>query len=398
MRKSVMTIALLSVLSVGAYAQKSAVNKAKLALNAVNADPKNIKYEKLDEAWELIQPAMTNPESASEPETWSIAGRCQAFYMNKMLNERQATGQMDNLKFFENQYNIVSFLSKCDELEHQPTAKGKPRKREFHDSNFLLAKGPRTNLWIAGTNLFSDNPDLAIKYLDLYLKTLTDSLFHEADLEHTDTVVNDAKYIMASAYMAKQDTVSALPYLNESVESNSYGKNALYNLMQYYKPRDINKWKEVCSKGFAQYPSEGVFYKNLYQEYANEHDYSKALGVLEKAIENDPTDEFAHYYRAATYYNNGNMSEAFNAFVETIGVNAEYLEAYTGAGTCAWKLAQDSKDKAKSKEYYDLAIKYFEEARKLAPENSDAWGYQLYAVYNNSGNAAKAAEFKKYAK
>ena len=34
----------------------------------------------------------------------------------------------------------------------------------------------------------------------------------------------------------------------------------------------------------------------------------------------------------------------------------------------------------------------------MAPDNPDKWGYFLYAIYNNSGNAAKAKEFQKYSK
>ena len=102
MKKIILSCAV--VLSVNCvYAQKSNVNKANAAIAAAAANSKEINYEKIDEAWALIQPAMTDPVSSIMPETWNAAGRIQVFYMNKMLTDRNTTGELDTKKFFENQ-------------------------------------------------------------------------------------------------------------------------------------------------------------------------------------------------------------------------------------------------------------------------------------------------------
>ena len=102
MKKLILSCAV--VLSVNCvYAQKSNVNKANAAIAAAAANSKEINYEKIDEAWALIQPAMTDPVSSIMPETWNAAGRIQVFYMNKMLTDRNTTGELDTKKFFENQ-------------------------------------------------------------------------------------------------------------------------------------------------------------------------------------------------------------------------------------------------------------------------------------------------------
>ena len=54
-----------------AFAQKSNLNKANAALTAFNANPKELKYEKLDEAWGLIQLAMEHPQTAVMADTWN---------------------------------------------------------------------------------------------------------------------------------------------------------------------------------------------------------------------------------------------------------------------------------------------------------------------------------------
>jgi tetratricopeptide (TPR) repeat protein len=374
------------------------VNKAKWALVSAKQNPAQINYEKVDEAWELIQPTLTSPETCNEPEPWKYAGDVLALRMNKMLIERQNTGEMDENAFFENQYYLVTYYSKCDSLEHTPTAKGKPRKIEFHQLNSQAAKGPRTNLLIAGSNLYSTAPDQCIRYLNLYLNTLKDSLFHEFDLEKTDTMVNDAKFIMASAYMEKQDTAKALPYLMESIDSKSYGMNAVFTLAEIYKGKDEAKYIEYLEKGFEKYPKQKAFYKNLFNAYTKDKKVDQAIAVLDKVTKLDPTDDWAYYYKAATYYNANNLVKAKDAFIETTKVNPDYAEAYQGAGTCAWKLAQDSKDKAKQKAYYAEAIQLLKKCQEVAPDQPELWGYALYAVYNNSGDLTNSAKYKKYSK
>jgi hypothetical protein len=153
-----------------AFAQKSNLNKANVALNAVTANPKEMNYEKLDEAWELIQLAMEHPQTSVMADTWNTAARIQAFYMNKMLNERNVTGQLDTKKFFENKKMIVEFYSKCDVLEHTPNKKGKLPKEIYRPLNQSVAKGARANLRNAGGMLAVSDPELSIMYINYIMR------------------------------------------------------------------------------------------------------------------------------------------------------------------------------------------------------------------------------------
>ena len=201
--------------------------------------------------------------------------------------------------------------------------------------------------------------------------------------------------------MEKGDTVSAEPYLAQAVTSHNYGQNAIFMLMQAHKDNTAEKIKYM-KMGYERYPQQAAFYKNLYQEYMNEKKFDDARAVLDQVIEtNEDVDEkaWASYYKAATFYNEEKNQEAFDAFVKAGELKEDYVEAFEGAGNCAWKLAMaNDKNKAVAKEWYDKAIKYYEKVREMAPDNPDKWGYFLYAIYNNSGNAAKANEFKKYSK
>lgn len=379
------------------------LNAANLAYQALKADPSNAdNLEKfntsLAEAETLLKPALANETVAKEPKAWNVAGRIETLKMSRLLDQRQATGEMDFNAFFESQYNIVKYFSMCDACEKQPDEKGKPREVVYHQLNLQLAQGPRQNLLIAGSNLFDKEPDACIKYMKLYFESFTDPFFASLELEKKDTMKNDAYYIFASAYMVKNDTASAIPYLEKAVESNNYGQNAIFNLMQAYK-NDTPKKLQYMQLGYERYPQQAAFYKNLYQEYMNEKKFEEARAILNKVIEtNEDVAEktWASYYKAATYYNEEKNQEAFDAFVMASELNPDYVEAYEGAGNCAWKLAMNEAKKDVAKGWYEKAITYYEKVRELVPNESDRWGYFLYAIYNNSGNATKAKQFAKY--
>ena len=142
---------------------KGVMNKADAALTASKSDPKNINYEKLAEAQELIESCMKEGVAKDMSKTWFIAGSIQSLYMNKMLADRAANdGKMDFEAFFDNQYKIVKYFSECDRLEHTPDAKGKMPKEEYRPSIQPIAKNCRGNLRNAGGMLANTNPDKSI--------------------------------------------------------------------------------------------------------------------------------------------------------------------------------------------------------------------------------------------
>ncbi len=404
MKKVLFTCAALLVSS-ATFAQKANVTKAMSALNAASANPKEINYEKVAEAWELIQPAMTDPVSCIMPDTWYIAGRIKCLYMNKMLNDRAANGgQMDMNAFFDNQYDIVTYYSKCDELEHTPNAKGKMPKEKYRTMNQTMATGPRQNLLIAASNLVNSDAKKCIKFLDLYFESFSDSLFNGIDLAAKDTMRNDAKYIYATALKSEAkspaDTTKVIEAYEQSLSSKTYAKNACFELMQIYKNKgQMDQWEKYCNMGVEQFPEETMFPKVLIVEKMNSKNWAEATKLCDGLIQNHPEDEWAYYNKALIVFNQEKFEEALEAFIKTTEIKSDYADAWVAAGKSAWKLAQDNAtNKELSKSYYAKAIECFEKSRELEPDKPDLWGYSLYACYNNSGNIEKSKEFKQYAK
>ena len=50
------------------------------------------------------------------------------------------------------------------------------------------------------------------------------------------------------------------------------------------------------------------------------------------------------------------------------------------------------------KPWFEKAVKYLSKAEQNWPDQSDQWGYQLYACYHNLENKVMEANYKKYAK
>lgn len=399
MKKVFVICALLLTAASAVYAQKKNVTKAQYFLEDALMDPKHVNYERADMAWGFIEQAMKNPESVNMAKTWNIAGNLKVIYSNKMLMDRSSTGNMNYDAFFDLQYDIVTFFSRCDSLERLPNKKGEVKEPEYRKANLELIKTPRQNLLIAGSQYVNSDLNKCIKFLDLYFSTFSDPFMAELNFESTDTMKYDAYYILGNAYEQLKDTAKVIPAYEQAVNSETYGKNACFGLMQIYKNRGQNdKWLEYCELGVKKFPNEPVFSKVLLGNYIENKRWDDALKIADLLIKNEPDDEWAYYNKGLIYFESNRAKEAYEVFLQTIKIKPDYLEAYAAAGKAAWKVADTSKDKNVTKDYYNKAIEMFEKARELSPDDATTWGYSLYACYNNIGNTAKAKEFAKYMK
>lgn len=401
MKKIILSLALLASLTANAQDKpinnKSAMNKADAALTAAKADPKNINYEKLAEAEELIAPCLTEGLAKDMPKTWFIAGNIQSLYMNKMLQDRAANdGQMDIEKFFENQYKIVKYFAECDRLEHTPDAKGKMPKEEYRPIIQPMAKNCRNNLRNAGGMLASSNPSKSIEYIDFYVSSADYSIF--TGLEDVkianDSTMADVYYYQATAYKAKGDTVSALPILDKAMASKQYGKYACGELAQYYQQKEdkVNARKYI-DYGFTNFPDLPQFGKWLLaaQNAAGEKD--QALETIEKLKQLYPDDEYAYLMKGQILFEQEKFKEAEQAFMEASNNFPDNSNCLLMAARSSWMYANHN---TKDKEAIPHTIELFKQVEAANPDDPSLWGESLYILFNNSNQLDKAKLYKKY--
>ena len=400
MKKIIIACALFAAMTANAQKplnNKGQVNKAEAAMTEALKDPKNINYDKLAEAEELISPCMAEGLAKEMPKTWFIAGRIETIKMNKMLNDRAANdGQMDYDAFFENQDKIVKYFSECDRLEHTPDAKGKLPKEEYRPQIQQTAKQCRANLRIAGGQNATKDPEKAIYYINTYKETANNTIFSGMDdvKPENDKDMPDLAYYLATALKVKGDKDAALPELEKALESKSYGKGALGEIATYYQQKgDKASALKYYKIGWEKYPDEPIFGRMLLSSQFSAEDYDGALQTIKQLKAQFPDDDFAYSTEGHINFKNKKYAEAKAAYLAAYERNSEAVNNLQGAAQSAWmQLSTDSKNKELANEALDLYTKF----EAAAPEESAAWGEALYILYTNNQQPDKAKLYKKY--
>ena len=425
MKKIILMCAALA-LTCSAFAQKKNVNKVKNMIeyssSPINLDLSNLPADKLAEMRELLANADTDPESANMPETYKYKARLLLHDMNQMIQQRTANNNefVDKKAFFKNQADIVKTYEKYEKVMTTPNEKGKlPLKEEEYKKEHALiqqlVQNPRNNLFIGASNLVYDDPATTVELLDAYYESFDNPLFEGLDLKNKDPYYKEGAYIYATAIKgAKGDEAKMIEYLNKALDSQN-GALACQDLITYYKEKgDKAKETEMYELATKKFPEQLIFVVNLIQNNIIDKNFTKAVELSDQAIANmangtiKTVDDhgnaieaarYPYYFRAVALYNLEKYEDAFAAFEKGVEFKQDYLDCIIGAGNTATRIASMNKDKkAVADGWYKKAIKYYEQAKELAPDQSDQWGYPLYASYYNSGNMAKAKQYEKYSK
>ena len=425
MKKIILICAALA-LTGSAFAQKKNVNKVKnmieYASSPINMDLSNLPADKLAEMRELLANADTDLESANMPETYKYKARLLLHDMNEMIQQRTANNNefVDKKAFFKNQADIVKIYEKYEKVMTTPNEKGKlpVKEDEYKKEHALiqqLAQNPRNNLFIGASNLVYEDPAATVELLDAYYESFDNPLFEGLDLKNKDPYYKEGAYIYATAIKgAKGDEAKMVEYLNKALDSQN-GALACQDLITYYKEKgDKAKETEMYELATKKFPEQLIFVVNLIQNNIIDKNFTKAVELSDQAIANMDNGtiktvdaegnhieaaRYPYYFRAVALYNLEKYEDAFAAFEKGVEFKQDYLDCIIGAGNTATRIASMNKDKkAIADSWYKKAIKYYEQAKELAPDQSDQWGYPLYASYYNSGNMAKAKQYEKYSK
>jgi tetratricopeptide (TPR) repeat protein len=106
--------------------------------------------------------------------------------------------------------------------------------------------------------------------------------------------------------------------------------------------------------------------------------YNEALAELNKAIEIDPRNAEAYYWRGRTLVNLGRLDQGLDDFKAALKFKPDYAEAYDNLGWLASKQGQ-----------VDEGIAYLTKSIELKPENAWAF-YNRSRLYFGKGDVAGA--------
>ena len=390
MKKVLLTAALFFTVF-AASAQKSVVKEAK----SEKSNPAK--------AAKIIEPALKNPETMYDPETWKLAGDFQkSIYDDENMKMYLPGGKekVNKKKLYNSLAKMFNYYLKCDEMEQAQVAKGEMKKAKMRGkiSKALLAVRP--NLINAGSDTYNEgNYKDALKYFGLYVDSQSEPMFAESKEIKADTLVGlIANYAVLAANSLK-DNKHVLKYAKVGKEDKTEGYRSLMCMAEVYgksETPDSTKWLAAIEEGVEKFPSQEYFIGNLMDFYIQKGKIAEGLAKMDNIIAKNPTPYFL-YVKGVLEYESKDYNAAISTLTRIVEMNKDFVgEAYAKMGDCFFfpaqqiiednsKLAMDdpkyAAGEAKIKELYEKAKPYYEKAKAAKPDNKQLWGQYLLNIY-----------------
>lgn len=332
------------------FAQKGAVKNAKSAMKS-----------NIGEARELIKPALTNPETSGDQETWKLAGdiEYQAFDNERTLEmQKEIKGHGGNEEnMYVGLYNMYEPYIKADELGQLPDDKGKVKNKVRKDIVKNLQDGHK--FYINGGIYYNDkkNYSKAADFFERYWELPSLPLFEgfkDLYFNTEDTTFQTIKYYAVISAIQAEDQPRSIKLLNKLMadpylENSMYKESDLYELLanEYKKTGDSIAYVNLLLQGTQKFPSNKFFTPNLINEFIRGGKTAEAIAYLDQAISNDPTNTCDLMSVKATLFTEvKDYVKAEPAYLSAIAADANCERALEGLGVLYVLQAQDLKEKA----------------------------------------------------
>ena len=391
MKKVLFTVALLA----GAFtasAQLSVVKEAK----AMKKDPAA--------AAKVLEAALTNPETANDPNTWQLAGDLQkAIYDEENMKLYLPGGQADMPRMYGAMLKMFDYYLKCDEVEQAGVANGTVKKAKLRKKNAEVLLSVRGNLANGGVEAFNvNNYEEAQKYFGMFVDVVENPMFADKAAELKADTLNAlyANYAtMAAGLRDPKDVASVIKYGNIGKESNSEGWRALMFMAEVYGDKekgDSIKWLETIKEGAQRFPEQDFFVGNIMDYYLQRGMVDEGLAQIDQLLAANEKPYF-WYVKGVLLYEKKDYAAANDALDKVIAAGGELAaEAYAKKGDIyffpAQKIVEENSslniddpkynaNEAKIKEAYEQAKPFYEKAKELEPDNKQIWGQMLLRIY-----------------
>ena len=401
MKKIVFSVVLL--LAAGfVFAQEKAVKEAKKIVNGTSPD--------FAKAEELINGALTNPETKDLAETWNVAGLIQRKRSEKEMEKAYLRQPYDTMQVYNSALNMCKYFFKCDELAQIPNEKGKI-KNKYRKPNSSEILAERGNLINGGIQYFNqDKNKEALEFFGTYVDMLNQPMFADNEQVKNDTLMPQIAYYASLAAMKMEDYPSVLKYAPYAKDDKEVGKYAMEFVSTALKAEgDTAKWVISLQEGVQKYPDHPFFFGNLIDYYSNSKKFDEAMKFTDEMLAKDPNNAFNLYVKGYIYHNMEDYDNALKYYKKTIEIDPTYAEAYSYIGLIYCLQAQNFSEKASSdvndpkykedqaalKGFYEQAKPYYEKARELKPDQKDLWLNGLYRVYYNLQMGPEYEEIEK---
>lgn len=370
-------------------AQESVVKEAKSA----KSDPVK--------AAEILEPALVDPSTASDPETWKLAGDFQkAIYDEENMKLYLPGGQADTTKLYSSLAKMFEYYTKCDEVEQAKVKSGELKKPKLRKKLAKTLATVRPNLTNAGSDAYNaGNYANALKFFGLYVDAPQNPLFADEDAVKNDTLTPLIANYAALAANTLNDGAAVIKYATIGKNHKDEGYRSLMCLAEVYgkgEKTDSVQWLATIKEGVEKFPAQEYFIGNLMDYYIQKGKIDEGLTQINEILANNPTPYFM-YVKGVLQYEKKDYEGAIATFNEIIAKNGDFVaESYSKIGDCYFFPAQviveenanlsmdDPKyatNEGKIKELYEKAKPFYEKAKELKPDNKQLWGQYLLNIY-----------------
>ena len=392
MKKVLFTVALMF----GAFVASAQVSVVKEAKSLMKKDPAG--------AAKLIEGALTNPETANDPNTWQMAGDIQkAIYDEENMKLYLPGGSADMPKMYNAMLKMFEYYLKCDEVEQAGVANGTVKKAKLRKKNAETLLKVRPNLANGGVEAFNvNNYEEAQKFFGLFVDVVENPMFADQAAALKADTLNSlyANYAtMAAGLREPKDVASVIKYGNVGKESASEGWRALMFMAEVYGDKekgDSIKWLETIKEGAKRFPDQDFFVGNIMDYYLQKGMVDEGLAQIDELIAANEKPYFL-YVKGVLLYEKKDYAGANAALDKVIAAGGDLAaEAYAKKGDIyffpAQKIVEENSalniddpkyntNEAKIKEAYEQAKPFYEKAKELEPDNKTIWGQMLLRIY-----------------
>ena len=362
-------------------AQESVVKEAKSA----KSDPVK--------AAEILEPALVDPSTASDPETWKLAGDFQkAIYDDENMKLYLPGGQADTTKLYSSLAKMFEYYTKCDEVEQAKVKSGELKKPKLRKKLAKTLATVRPNLTNAGSDAYNaGNYANALKFFGLYVDAPQNPMFADEDAVKNDTLTPLIANYAALAANTLKDEAAVIKYAAIGKNHKEEGYRSLMCLAEVYgkgEKTDSVQWLATIKEGVEKFPAQEYFIGNLMDYYIQKGKIDEGLTQIDAIIANNPTPYFM-YVKGVLQYEKKDYESAIATFNDIIAKNGDFVaESYSKIGDCYFFPAQiiveenanlsmdDPKyatNEEKIKELYEKAKPFYEKAKELKPDNKQLW-------------------------
>lgn len=388
MKKQILTSAFL-LLAMGATAQVSVVKDAKSA----KSDPVK--------AAQILAPALTNAETAKDPETWKLAGDFQkAIYDAENTKLFLPNGGADTTLFYNSLLKMFDYYQKADETEMAAVQAGTLKKAKLRKALSKTLLTVRPNLINAGSDAYNAGKTAdALNFFGKYIDSENMSVFAETPEVKGDTLVPYIANFAAIAAYTLKDEPAQIKYANIGKSHKTDGYRAYLVLAEVYDKgaaKDSVKWLNTVKEGLAAFPGQENLTAMLMDYYIQSGQVENGLKMIEEMLATNRTTNNLRI-KGVLLTENKQYEDARKTFQEIIDKNDELagdanvrlgytylMEAQAIREEIAALSVNDPKATAKENEVKDLykkALPYYEKGRELLPNDTNLWGRNLLNIY-----------------